>query len=303
MTLRIAQLPHELRSDETALEPLSPELVLVDPELARAARARLAHVNDSLAFQPRLVAVPQVRHGRDEPGEPAEADALQEHPAAVAAGSSHRRWRAVVVASLWMLVGATAAYLFVSGRAVKDDEGGSSAVPPTAAVDAVDRATAPPKRDSHQTAPPSVRSETVRRKDQPRPPRETAPPTRDSYKTVPRSDTSGTVQQKNQRRTQPTPRPQAKPRAQPNPFPTRVFVWPAVAKATFYKVEFFRHGARIFVAWPSETRLILPLRWTYHGRRFRLTRATYHWRVRPAFGSRSRPRYGIPSTRSTLVLR
>jgi hypothetical protein len=296
MTLRIAQLPHELTSDETALEPLSPELVLVDPELARAARARLAHVDDSLAFRPRLVAVPQAGDGRDEPGVPADADASHEHPAAVAGG--RRWWRALVVASLWMLLGATAAYLFVSSRAVKDDEGGSSAVPPTAAVDAADRATAPPKRDSHETAPPSVRSETVQQKDQPRPPRETAPPTRDSYKTVPRSDTSGTVQQKKQpRRTQPNPRPQ------PNLFPTRVFVWPPVAKATFYKVEFFRHGARIFVAWPSETRLILPLRWTYHGRQFRLTRATYHWRVRPAFGSRSRPRYGIPSTRSTLVLR
>ena len=81
-------------------------------------------------------------------------------------------------------------------------------------------------------------------------------------------------------------------------FPTRVFVWPAAPRATFYKVEFFRRGRRIFEASPAMPRIELPLRWVFRGRQFRLTPGTYRWEVRAAFGPRSRPRYGRLITRS-----
>jgi hypothetical protein len=84
----------------------------------------------------------------------------------------------------------------------------------------------------------------------------------------------------------------------PSALPTRVFIWPAVSRATFYKVEFFRSNRKIFVATPSMPRIELPLRWVFRGRDFRLTRGTYRWEVRPAFGPRSRPRYGNLITQS-----
>jgi hypothetical protein len=101
---------------------------------------------------------------------------------------------------------------------------------------------------------------------------------------------------------QPAPPVQSKkrpPKAGPAELPTRVFVWPAVTGATFYKVEFFRRGRKIFEATPVTTRIELPLRWVFRGRSFRLTPATYVWRVQAAFGAGSRPRYGQVVTRST----
>jgi hypothetical protein len=84
---------------------------------------------------------------------------------------------------------------------------------------------------------------------------------------------------------------------------TRVFVWPAVTHAVYYKVQFFRGGDEVFEALPSAPRLGLPVRWVYKGRRLRLVPGTYSWRVLPAFGSRANPRYGDPIVRSLWVVK
>lgn len=84
-------------------------------------------------------------------------------------------------------------------------------------------------------------------------------------------------------------------------FQPRVFVWPGVKGALYYKVQFFRGGEEVFEALPSAPRLGLPLRWVYKGRRMRLVPGTYSWRVSPAFGSPTRPRFGDPIVRSTWV--
>jgi hypothetical protein len=89
----------------------------------------------------------------------------------------------------------------------------------------------------------------------------------------------------------------------PSPFPTRTFIWPGVPHATLYKVEFFRRGRETFERLSSKPRLELPLHWVYQGRRYRLTAGIYSWRVSPAFGPRSRLRYGMPIVRSTWVAR
>jgi hypothetical protein len=89
----------------------------------------------------------------------------------------------------------------------------------------------------------------------------------------------------------------------PSTFPTRVFIWPAVPHASFYKVEFLRRGRKVFTTLSSAPRFELPLRWLYRGRRFRLEQGLYSWRVSPAFGSRSRLRYGAPIVRSTWLAR
>ena len=84
---------------------------------------------------------------------------------------------------------------------------------------------------------------------------------------------------------------------------TRLFVWPAVKHASYYKVQFFRRGQVVFVALPSVPRLTLPSRWMYKGRSMRLVPAVYSWQVLPAFGTRYHARYGDAIVRSTWVAR
>ena len=80
------------------------------------------------------------------------------------------------------------------------------------------------------------------------------------------------------------------------------FVWLPVRGASHYRVEFFRGRKKIFEARPSKARLELPERWTYRGRRFRVTPGRYRWSVRPGFGSPSAARYARAIVRSAWVV-
>jgi len=82
---------------------------------------------------------------------------------------------------------------------------------------------------------------------------------------------------------------------------SHVFIWPAVSHAHFYEVEFFREGTEVFRALSSRARLELPTRWIYRGHRYHLVAGTYSWRVSPAFGPESRLRYGNPIIVSNWV--
>jgi hypothetical protein len=68
--------------------------------------------------------------------------------------------------------------------------------------------------------------------------------------------------------------------------------WAKVRKASFYNVQLYRGGEKILSAWPSAARLALRRRWIYAGRSMRLQPGIYSWYVWPAFGPRSRGRFG-----------
>ena len=88
---------------------------------------------------------------------------------------------------------------------------------------------------------------------------------------------------------------EASPRANSlAPVKNSLFVWLPRRRASHYRVEFRRAGRKIFQATTARPRLLLPDRWVYNGRGFRLTPGRYRWTVRPAFGSRANPRYGTP---------
>jgi hypothetical protein len=74
----------------------------------------------------------------------------------------------------------------------------------------------------------------------------------------------------------------------------RVFGWPEVPGARYYDVEIFRGTEKILEAKPSINRLRVAGQWTYHGRRFKLVRGRYRWRVRPGFGERRAGHLGPP---------
>jgi hypothetical protein len=84
---------------------------------------------------------------------------------------------------------------------------------------------------------------------------------------------------------------------------TRLFVWLPHRRASHYRVEFFRRGKKIFQATTLKARLVLPDRWVFKGHRVQLTPGNYRWTVRPGFGSRLNARYGRPivSSRWTVA--
>jgi hypothetical protein len=95
-------------------------------------------------------------------------------------------------------------------------------------------------------------------------------------------------------------RPARRQRASP---PASVFVWLPVREASHYKVEFFRGGRKVFQATTAKARLELPRRWTFKGRRFEVTPGTYRWSVRPGFGAGSSRRYGETIVASRWTVR
>lgn len=84
---------------------------------------------------------------------------------------------------------------------------------------------------------------------------------------------------------------------------TRRFVWVRSAGASYYEVLFLRSGERILARRVSGTSLKLPVRWTYAGRHYALTRGRYRWIVRPGYGARREARLGEPVVNSSLVIR
>jgi hypothetical protein len=258
------------QAEQAVTEPVSPELVLVDPQLATVARKRLRAAGErprrEAARDPR--ADPRAaRHAYGErvPGELGVSARAPEDVDNDPSFESRRRGGLVTASAALAIIAAAAAV--VSIRLIDvEDVGGSL---PTS----VQTTSAPKTAEAPQNQPTSKPSLARRGTASPR-------------------STKPVVQQKKRLRP-----PQ---RAAPL---TRLFVWPEVSRTTFYKVEFFRGGRKIFEASPTTPRLELPLRWVYRGRGIRLTPGTYRWDVRPAFGPRSRPRYGTLITRSSWIAR
>ncbi|HEY6742050.1 MAG TPA: hypothetical protein VI110_06795 [Lapillicoccus sp.] len=80
-----------------------------------------------------------------------------------------------------------------------------------------------------------------------------------------------------------------------------LLAWTPVARATYYNVQVWRNR-KIFSAWPSGTKLRLPLAWRYQGRRHHLAPGRYRWYVWPGFGARSAKRYGPLLGSSSFVV-
>jgi hypothetical protein len=71
-----------------------------------------------------------------------------------------------------------------------------------------------------------------------------------------------------------------------------LLVWKPLRRARYYNVQLVRNGNKILSRWPRVAKLQLHRNWRYAGRRHRLARGRYCWRVWPGFGKRSQRRYG-----------
>jgi len=244
-------------------EPLTPELVLVDPDLARRAREQLVEGDREPDQAPAAVEqgpTPQMPlFGFIQP-------TPSTHVLERRRRSVWRRRGGLVLALLFLAAAATVAILrveplkhfFWKSREATDLRSNSA---PRAGVSR-SRTAATPKPGP---------------KLHPGTPRRTA-----------RSQRSGQ-----------TPR---RPAAAPAPRSARAFAWVAAPHATYYLVQFYRRGDEIFRARPSAPRLLVPAHWTFNGRRYSLVPGRYRWSVRPGYGRRTQAQYGQPVVSAKLVI-
>jgi len=100
-----------------------------------------------------------------------------------------------------------------------------------------------------------------------------------------------------------TSRPAARSReAVVTPGAARTFGWVGVPGVEFYEFSILRAGRAVLVTRTVRPQLLLPRTWMYRGRKFSLSAGRYRWVVRPAFGSRDHPRYGDPVIAAELLV-
>jgi hypothetical protein len=248
-------------------EPLSPELALVDPELARRARERLVERHGPAAARGAGDVAPATETPLFAFVEP-----LPRAP--VPDRSGRFRKRATVIRTLVVLVAGLAVALVLFGWNPLRHLTGESRQPRDAAVKGVRQHTGAAPRVATSSPGPKARSDHVQR--------------------TARSQLNDRTETRSARAAR-AAAPQAAQHA-------RAFGWAPVPRATHYLVQFYRNGKEIFEARPTAPRLVVPARWTFKGHSYTLGPGRYVWSVRPGFGRESQRRYGTPAVRAELVI-
>jgi hypothetical protein len=283
-------------------EPLSPELVLVDPELATLARARLPDLRDSLApGKSRLHAGPQRPTPADEhPTTPAAepVDIVRPSPPESHRRKRSRATRVLVGLAIVALVAAVLGWRAVHGSNDAAAPGPASTATQTrqaaVAAGAPRKPTRQPRKPTRQPKPAPKASLRTGKAPSPR----HQPP----GKPTARSESKRRSHRSIHRRPKPAPQ-RPVPHGAAAALPARIFVWPPVPHARFYDIQFFRNGRRILRAAPKAPRFRLRLKWSFRGRSLELKPGTYVWVVRPVTGSGRDLRVGKPITHASWVLR
>jgi hypothetical protein len=78
---------------------------------------------------------------------------------------------------------------------------------------------------------------------------------------------------------------------------------PTVAGTSYYHVQLFRRGVRIYAAWPLRPQLALRTSWKWAGRRYSLTPGRYRWFAWAGLGRRSAGRYKLLGSAEFIVAR
>jgi hypothetical protein len=98
------------------------------------------------------------------------------------------------------------------------------------------------------------------------------------------------------------PRTHVEPPPESRPPQGRTFLWAPVAGALYYEVAFYRAGRRIFIGRTNQARLSLPARWAYRGQQLGLAPGVYRWYVWPIYKSATGQRRGKAVVQSKLTV-
>ena len=250
----VVPLPNQRMTASSGLGVISPELALVDPELARAARALLPDPAHATPPRQPLVAPVAVEHAFLE----RVRGSLEPEP--TANESLPRRSRTSPLAAVGLV--ATAALLAFLVRydwRAAPEQQNRAAASPTLGRPAPAPETPPAGRDRTDEGPV-----------------EPAPATP--------APTPSTQSER-----QPEPPPPAPTTPAPATTAGQTFVWVAAPATTAYEFQLFRGSERIFRARARAPRLELPGRWRQNGRTYALTPGSYRWYVWPISRRTKRP--------------
>jgi hypothetical protein len=232
----------DARSSHVAL---TPELALVDLELAAEARSSLPRSDDTLARIELLVRASRIAGSRavlSAPSAPA-----RQVPASPPARRRLRAGRRTAVLAGGTVAAALVAALLIG---VRVDLHGSPAGADTASIG----------------LPPATRTETT--------------PARTHTETAPARPTRPTARTDTAPAHAAPPR---RAPAAPSGVARR-FVWAPVASASGYRVQFFRGSTLVFSTQTPRAEVTIPRSWTIQGRRERLRPGDYQWYVWPVHG-------------------
>jgi len=82
----------------------------------------------------------------------------------------------------------------------------------------------------------------------------------------------------------------------------RTLQWKAVADASYYNVVLWRDGKRVLDLWPSRPRVVMPRTPVAQGQEARLSTGRYLWFVYPGFGSKASQQYGALVASGVVVV-
>jgi hypothetical protein len=264
------------------LGPISPELVLVDPELARAARALLPDF-------PRAVPV-RTPAAAESVTQSVFVERLRSGIEPVVEETAAPRRRGIGLLTGILCVGAAAALLtFLVRPESKPEPQQAALAEPPATVAATTPSSAPGGTPAPEPEQPTPAQTT---------PAQTTPTQTTPTQTTPTQTTPAqTVPQAAPPPTEPkvtTPPAVAAP-------PGQTFVWVAAAEAGAYEFQLFRGNERVFRARVTEPRLDLPGRWRHADKAESLTPGTYRWYVWPV-SARTKRQAAVAIVQARLVI-
>lgn len=236
------------------MEPVSPELVLVDPALGDRVQARLPQPDDTLARVDSLVHASRrasLARRSMEPPRRLERQRVER---------TRRRSRPTRSAAL---AGGVAAGTLVVALllGVRIDLAGNPAGADTTVIDTVPAVTIPEAPDPGPAPQPQPDPDP---QPEPEPEPKSAPP----RPAAPRPAVK-------------PPNRVVKPARKPEP---QRFAWAPVPNASGYHVELFLGSSRVFEADTSRPTLTIPARWRFGGRSRSLEHGDYRWYVWPVLG-------------------
>jgi hypothetical protein len=82
---------------------------------------------------------------------------------------------------------------------------------------------------------------------------------------------------------------------------SRQLSWEPTPGAAYYDLILWRDGKRVLDLWPTEARVLIPQRWTYHGSSRTLRPGRYSWFAFPARSANAAHPFGSPSSGVLIV--